>query len=69
MSANHNEREKNVACPNVKKTHDKKWFIKNHNLWEKNTILHNFNTLIIQSAFIFVLCLKHINFIGSLPNS
>ncbi len=31
------------ACPKIKKTHDKKCSIKNHNLFEENTIIHNFN--------------------------
>jgi hypothetical protein len=47
MSAKHIEREENVACQNIKKTHDKKCLIKHHNLCEKITILHNFNILIL----------------------
>jgi hypothetical protein len=52
-------KEKKIgACLNIKKTHDKKWSIKHHNLCEINIILRNFNLLFIRSTFILVFLLK-----------
>jgi len=56
------------ACPSIKNSWQK-CSIKNHNLCEKNTILHNFNILILWSTFNLVSCLKQIIFIGLLLDS
>jgi hypothetical protein len=49
---------KEIKMLNIKNSWQK-WSIKNHNLCEENTILYNFNILIIWSPFILVLCSKH----------
>ncbi len=67
MQTTMNEK-KMCACPSIKNSWQK-CSVKSHNLCEKNTILHNFNILILWSTLILVLCLKHIISIGLLLNS
>jgi hypothetical protein len=45
---------------NIKNSWQEKCFIKNHDLCDKNVILHNSNIFILCSTFMFVLCLEYI---------